>query len=577
MRRQILTGLLALLWAGIAHASVPNVLHFSGALKSEGAAFTGTMAMTFALYDGPEANEALWTETQSVAVQANRFQILLGINVSFDTTTFDAAALHLGITVESEDEMTPRMRLASVPYAMRAAGLTCTGCVGKAQLEAGLLAPVATTGDYNDLTNKPDLSAMLTGPGSAGALAKYTAAATLADSVIHDVNGQVGVGTTSPQVRFDVDGAIRIGNHLGKCTTDKAGAIRWTGARFEGCNGLTWVPLSSLSAACAAIDTTCDGNDDDCDGNIDEDYVSEATSCGTGVCTATGTTSCSTGSVSDSCAPTAPPTGYDAACSLVSCPANATGEPNCVCKPGYSGTPTWNGASWDGTCTDVDECGLGTDNCSDYAVCLNTAGSFVCTCNPGFSGDGVSCADVNECALGTDNCSGNAICVNVSGSFLCSCNPGYAGDGVSCADVNECALGTDNCSGNAICLNTAGSYVCSCNPGYSGDGVTCTENPCGYGWAGIGTNNGWTCVDVCAASGRLTVDWDDLAEQQAYCHLLHPNAVEFVADPSSFSYPIWEPQNNRCKLNANGAKGQNFAGNGTTAYGDQILCKCCPG
>ena len=101
MRRQILTGLLALLWAGIAHASVPNVLHFSGALKSEGAAFTGTMAMTFALYDGAEATEALWSETQSVAVLANRFQILLGINVSFDATTFDAAALHLGITVES--------------------------------------------------------------------------------------------------------------------------------------------------------------------------------------------------------------------------------------------------------------------------------------------------------------------------------------------------------------------------------------------------------------------------------------------------------------------------------------------
>jgi hypothetical protein len=46
---------MTVLWAATAQASVPNVLHFSGALKSEGAPFTGTMAMTFALYDGAEA------------------------------------------------------------------------------------------------------------------------------------------------------------------------------------------------------------------------------------------------------------------------------------------------------------------------------------------------------------------------------------------------------------------------------------------------------------------------------------------------------------------------------------------
>jgi hypothetical protein len=78
LSRRILTALLAILWTSFAHASVPNGLHFSGQLQSEGAAFTGTMAMTFALYDGAEANEALWSEAQSVAVVANRFQILLG-------------------------------------------------------------------------------------------------------------------------------------------------------------------------------------------------------------------------------------------------------------------------------------------------------------------------------------------------------------------------------------------------------------------------------------------------------------------------------------------------------------------
>jgi hypothetical protein len=720
---------LALLWVGIAHASVPNVLHFSGALKSEGAAFTGTMAMTFALYDGAEADETLWAETQSVAVVANRFQILLGINVTFDTTTFDATALHLGITVESEDEMTPRMRLASVPYAMRAGGLTCTGCVGKAQLEAGLLSPVATSGDYNDLINKPVLSAMLTGPGSTGALAKYTAAATLADSVVHEVNGQVGVGTSSPQARLDVAGGVKFGNDTDPCTTDKAGTIRWTGSRFEGCSGLTWVPLRSLSATCATVDTTCDGNDDDCDGAIDEDYVSLITNCGTGVCAATGatscveatvvdsctpgaptssddttcngidedcsgqadedyqslntscgtgpcaatgttscvagnvansctpnpplsaddtncnnidddcsgeadedyqslntncgtgvcaatgatscveatvvdsctpgaptssddttcngidedcsgqadedyqslntscgtglcaatgttscvvgnvansctpnpplsaddtncnnidddcngeadedyqslntncgtgvcaaagTTSCSAGSVADSCAPTTPPAGYDAACSLVSCPANATGGPSCVCKPGYSGTPTWNGASWDGTCTDINECA--NSPCGTGGTCTNLENAYSCSCASGYDGGGTNtpctCTAINggwsswsgwsgcsvSCGGGTQsrsrscnspspNVCGAACSGSTSQSQSCNTQACCKGNGGPCSSDSDCCNGT--CYGDADGDGYAGSGSKTCHSSPSSGSDCCDSD-----------------------------------------------------------------------------------------------------
>ena len=610
LSRRILTGLLALLWAGIAHASVPNALHFSGQLQSEGAAFTGTMAMSFALYDGAEANETLWSEAQSVAVVANRFQILLGINVSFDTTTFNATALHLGITVESEDEMTPRMRLASVPYAMRAGGLTCTGCVGKAQLEAGLLSPVATSGDYNDLINKPVLSAMLTGPGSAGSLAKYTAAATLADSVLVEQDGSVGVGTASPQARLDVAGGVKIGNDTDPCTTDKAGTIRWTGTRFEGCSGLTWVPLRSLSAICAAVDTTCDGKDDDCDGSIDEDYVAQPTtcgtgvcaataatscvagsvvdsctagtptssddatcdgidddcsgqddedyqslntscgtgpcaatgttscvagsvvdgctpnpplsaddticnnidedcsgeadedyvplntSCGTGVCAATGATSCSNGSVSDSCTPTAPPAGYDAACSLVSCPANATGGPNCVCKPGYSGTPTWNGESWDGTCTDINECA--NSPCGTGGTCTNLENAYSCACASGYDGGGTNtpctCTPINggwsawsgwsscsvSCGGGTQtrartctnpspNVCGAACSGSTSQSQSCNTQSCCKGNGGACSSDSDCCNGTCYGDGDGDGYAGSGSKTCHSSPSSGSD------------------------------------------------------------------------------------------------------------
>src|SRR5262245_15065635 len=62
-----------------------------------------------------------------------------------------------------------------------------------------------------------------------------------------------------------------------------------------------------------ASDATCDGVDDDCDGSVDEDYVAQATSCGTGACAASGVTSCVAGVEQDSCTP-GTPAANDASC-----------------------------------------------------------------------------------------------------------------------------------------------------------------------------------------------------------------------------------------------------------------------
>jgi len=44
--------------------------------------------------------------------------------------------------------------------------------------------------------------------------------------------------------------------------------------------------------------------------------------------------------------------------------------------------------------------------------------------------------DINECALGTHNCSTQATCTNIQGSFICQCNDGYEGNGTSCSGMN---------------------------------------------------------------------------------------------------------------------------------------------
>lgn len=39
----------------------------------------------------------------------------------------------------------------------------------------------------------------------------------------------------------------------------------------------------------------------------------------------------------------------------------------------------------------MNECDLGKDNCSDFAMCSNTIGSYECTCSSGYVGDGRVC------------------------------------------------------------------------------------------------------------------------------------------------------------------------------------------
>src|SRR3989338_4423046 len=99
--------------------AVPTLMNYQGRLMG----VTGTHDMTFKIYDSATGGTLLWTEIQrSVNVdELGVFNVLLGNEIALTPAVFSADSRWLGVSIDSEAERTPRLRITSVAYAMRAA------------------------------------------------------------------------------------------------------------------------------------------------------------------------------------------------------------------------------------------------------------------------------------------------------------------------------------------------------------------------------------------------------------------------------------------------------------------------
>ncbi|XP_063951327.1 uncharacterized protein LOC135153166 isoform X1 [Lytechinus pictus] len=229
----------------------------------------------------------------------------------------------------------------------------------------------------------------------------------------------------------------------------------------------------------------------------------------------------------------------DCLSSQVTC-VNIPGNYTCDCDAGYEGDGRNSGTG----CSNIDECSEGTDTCHYRASCTDSVGSYVCVCNAGYTGDGESCSDMDECNLGIDNClSGLSQCQNGIGTFSCACVNGYDGDGVNnCTDIDECGGGTDSCHSQAMCNNTVGSYVCTCNDGFSGSGWVCSDNDeCTLGTHNCLNNTGnctntYGSFDCACNSGyhgdgvTYCNDTNECVEEIDNCHPTFANCNNTIGD-----------------------------------------------
>mgnify|MGYP001585353540 CR=1 FL=1 len=245
-----------------AATGINRQINFQGKLVNNPAATNVTdtgYTVVFTLYDNASgANTALWTETQTVTTVDGIFRVALGSVTAFPANfNFNWDGLYLGIKVNADSEMTPRIRMAAVPFAFNAekvSGLTVQDTSGNASTSGTLQIANAKTVSFADaFTTSGAFPLTLTSTGTTNAtipsgtvtLVDLAASQTLTNKII-GTGGLTFTGATTDITTGTNEDLVLTPNGSGKIGFNITAPLATFDIRANAVNGGT-LSVASIS------------------------------------------------------------------------------------------------------------------------------------------------------------------------------------------------------------------------------------------------------------------------------------------------------------------------------------------
>jgi len=232
--------------------AVPRLITITGVYRpADGKAAGAVETVTLSVYVDEQGGAALFQETQQVTIDdRGRYSVVLGAAHAdgIPASVFTSGGQWLGTVFERTAEVEgPRVRLTSVPYALRAGEADTLG--GRPASDY-LLATGTRSSSQATRVQSDTAAPVAVQAGTPSFLAKYVSISDVGDSAIYENGGQVGIGTTVPldflHVRYTNTngGATGIAvQNLGNTATSYSGMLFYdqNGAlgQFQGFNNNT--------------------------------------------------------------------------------------------------------------------------------------------------------------------------------------------------------------------------------------------------------------------------------------------------------------------------------------------------
>jgi hypothetical protein len=198
--------------------AIPKQIDYQGVLKTSAGSIVpdGNYQLTFKIYNDPTGGSALWTEVQTVAVANGIFSAHLGSVTPITTVPFNRIHF-LGITIESDPELSPRTMLTPSPYSFMAMDITDNTVVkslNSLKDDVNLVAGsnISITPSGNNLTiSATGGGSGIGGSGTTNYIPVFTNSTSIGNSLISEISGKIGIDDNNPNYMLTINSGAAAG------------------------------------------------------------------------------------------------------------------------------------------------------------------------------------------------------------------------------------------------------------------------------------------------------------------------------------------------------------------------------